>query len=125
MIKVRLIGVMCLIGLTVKGQSSQREVTKVIELPKKEVTSFLIKPIDKPIRWCNGIPASCISFKYRILQINRGEYFDRIKNDLSDYNYYVDGVRVIGYLNIPKSSLDQVQILRGSLPAEFGGFEFK
>ncbi len=31
---------MCLIGFTMKGQSSQREVTKVIELPKKEVTSF-------------------------------------------------------------------------------------
>ena len=123
MIKVRLIGVMCLIGLTVKGQSSQREVTKVIELPKKEVTSFLIKPIDKPIRYFRGRLILCVN--RGLPMIDNGVSYGRIKDVLNNYNYYVDGVRVIGYLNIPKSSLDQVQILRGSLPAEFGGFEFK
>ncbi|MSQ78922.1 MAG: hypothetical protein EXR21_04495 [Flavobacteriaceae bacterium] len=36
--------------------------------------------------------------------------------------YYVDGVRVIGNFSVPRSSIDQVQVIVGGTPAQYGDF---
>lgn len=36
--------------------------------------------------------------------------------------YYVDGVRVIGSPNIPQNAIDQVQVITGGTPAQYGDF---
>ena len=33
---------------------------------------------------------------------------------------YIDGVRTIGSTNLPKSALDQVTVVTGGTPAEYG-----
>jgi hypothetical protein len=36
--------------------------------------------------------------------------------------YYIDGVRVIGSFNVPRSAIDQVQVVVGGTPAQYGDF---
>lgn len=33
---------------------------------------------------------------------------------------YIDGIRTIGTTNLPKSALDQVTVITGGIPAEYG-----
>lgn len=36
--------------------------------------------------------------------------------------YYIDGVRVIGNFSVPRSAIDQVQVVVGGTPAQYGDF---
>ena len=44
--------------------------------------------------------------------------------DFRNYRCYVDGVKIIGDLNIPKSSISYLEVFNFGIPAEFGDFSF-
>lgn len=44
--------------------------------------------------------------------------------DFRNYRCYVDGVKIIGDLNIPISSISYLEVFNLGIPAEFGDFSF-
>lgn len=119
--KIKLLIVLSLIGLFVKGQSNQREVVSIIEIPSVDLTTYhLTISKEKPIRYVSGKAFTCISFVIQL--VDYGVCYDSIQERLSNSICYVDGVRIIGDLNIPIVSIDQIQVIRGGTPVEFGGF---
>ncbi len=45
-------------------------------------------------------------------------------NKFNDCATYIDGVKIIGEVNIPLSSIDYISIMERGIPAEYGDFSF-
>jgi len=90
----------------------------VIDSDRKSYTITKQDVSAKPIRGVSGVAAQTGGVSQRDQGTSLSVRGGRSSNKIV---YFVDGVKVLGSPNISNSAMDQVQVITGGTPAEFGG----
>lgn len=110
------------VTLSEEGQLLQEVVMEykqpVIDSDRKSYTITKQDVSAKPIRGVSGVAAQTGGVSQRDQGTSLSVRGGRSSNKIV---YFVDGVKVLGSPNISNSAMDQVQVITGGTPAEFGG----
>ena len=105
----------------------------VLDIPETKVTAYKIPLIDKdggasgatigrediarlPVRSAAGVASSVGG-----VNTNEGSGAISVRGSRQDGTYfYIDGIKVRGSANLPKSALEEVSVITGGVPANYG-----
>lgn len=111
---------LCLMAKTYALSTHVNHFVQDKEPEKRDVPQHIIIPA-QPIQAISFVGVNALNLINSVRPTTQNLQF---YTAYEDYAAYIDGVKVIGEVNIPKSAIDYYVVMERGIPAEYGDFSF-
>lgn len=111
---------LCLLAKTYALSTQVNQFVEDKEPEKRDVPQQIIIPV-QPVHAISFVGVNALNPINSVRPTTQNLQFYTV---YEDYAAYIDGVKIIGEVNIPKSAIDYYVVMERGIPAEYGDFSF-